>query len=125
MKAIRQHPAPNRTLLATLASSMITIAGVVFSITIVALSLASSQYTPRILRNFMGDRVNQAVLGTFVAIFAYCLVMMRTIRGAVVTYGSAPFRRRFRATANGSPVSKRRHESSARSITPASRASTV
>lgn len=71
-----------RTLLATLASSMITIAGVVFSITIVALSLASSQYTPRILRNFMGDRVNQAVLGTFVAIFAYCLVVMRTVRGA-------------------------------------------
>lgn len=71
-----------RTLLATVASSMITIAGVVFSITIVALSLASSQYSPRILRNFMGDRVNQVVLGTFVGIFAYCLVVMRTIRGA-------------------------------------------
>jgi uncharacterized membrane protein len=70
-----------RGLLATVASSMITVAGVVFSITIVALSLASSQYTSRVLRNFMSDRVNQAVLGVFVGIFAYCLVVLRTIRG--------------------------------------------
>jgi uncharacterized membrane protein len=60
---------------------MITVAGVVFSITIVALSLTSSQYTSRVLRNFMRDRVNQVVLGVFVGIFAYCLVVLRTIRG--------------------------------------------
>lgn len=60
---------------------MITVAGVVFSITIVALSLASSQYTSRVLRNFMRDRINQTVLGVFVGIFAYCLVVLRTIRG--------------------------------------------
>lgn len=70
-----------RGLLATVASSMITVVGVVFSITIVALSLASSQYTSRVLRNFMRDRSNQAVLGVFVSIFAYCLVVLRTIRG--------------------------------------------
>lgn len=74
-----------RSLLATVASSMITVAGVVFSITIVALSLASNQYTSRVLRNFMRDRVNQAVLGLFVGIFAYCLVVLRTIRGAEET----------------------------------------
>lgn len=70
-----------RGLLTTVASSMITVAGVVFSITIVALSLASNQYTSRVLRNFMRDRVNQSVLGLFVGIFAYCLVVLRTIRG--------------------------------------------
>ncbi|MGA7876394.1 MAG: DUF2254 domain-containing protein, partial [Desulfoferrobacter sp.] len=63
------------------ASSMITVAGVVFSITLVALSLTSSQYTSRVIRNFMRDRVNQVVLGVFVGIFAYCLVVLRTIRG--------------------------------------------
>lgn len=73
--------AGSRGLLATIASSMITVAGVVFSITIVALSLASSQYTSRVLRNFMRDRINQTVLGVFVGIFAYCLVVLRTIRG--------------------------------------------
>lgn len=52
-----------------------------FSITIVALSLTSSQYTSRILVNFMGDRLNQTVLGVFVGTFAYCLLVLRTIRG--------------------------------------------
>lgn len=70
-----------RGLLSTVAGSMITVAGVVFSITIVALSLTSSQYTSRILRNFMRDRMNQVVLGVFVGIFAYCLIVLRTIRG--------------------------------------------
>lgn len=69
-----------RGVLATVAGSMITVAGVVFSITLVALSLASSQYTSRVLRNFMTDRTNQTVLGVFVGIFAYCLVVLRTIR---------------------------------------------
>ena len=70
-----------RGLLTTVAGSMITVAGVVFSITLVALSLTSSQYTSRVIRNFMRDRVNQVVLGVFVGIFAYCLVVLRTIRG--------------------------------------------
>ena len=69
-----------RGLLTTVASSMITVAGLVFSITLVALSLTSSQYTSRVIRNFMRDRVNQWVLGTFLGIFAYCLVVLRTIR---------------------------------------------
>ena len=71
----------SRGMLGAIAGSMITVAGVTFSITIVALSLASSQYTPRILRNFMSDRWNQAVLGVFVGVFTYCLVVMRTVRG--------------------------------------------
>lgn len=68
--------------LQTIAGSMITIAGVVFSLTLVALSLASSQFGPRLLRNFMRDTTNQLVLGTFVATFLYCLLVLRTIRRA-------------------------------------------
>jgi uncharacterized membrane protein len=69
----------SRELLGVVATSMITVAGTVFSITLVALSLASSQYSSRVLRNFMRDRTNQMVLGVFVGIFAYCLVVLRTI----------------------------------------------
>ncbi|MNF39075.1 hypothetical protein D3C84_200390 [compost metagenome] len=65
-----------------IAGSMITIAGVVFSMTLVTLSLASSQLGPRMLRNFMRDTTTQVVLGTFVATFLYCLLVLRTIRRA-------------------------------------------
>ncbi len=71
----------SRGMLVAIATSMVTVAGVVFSITIVALSLASSQYSSRVLRQFVSDRTNQVVLGVFVGIFAYCLVVLRTIRG--------------------------------------------
>lgn len=70
-----------RSLLSTVASSMITVAGVVFSITIVALSLAATQFGPRLLRNFMRDRSAQVVLGTFIATFIYCVLVLRTVRG--------------------------------------------
>jgi uncharacterized membrane protein len=68
--------------LETIAGSMMTIAGVVFSMTLVALTLASSQFGPRLLRNFMTDKSNQMVLGTFVATFLYCLLVLRTVRHA-------------------------------------------
>ncbi len=71
----------SRGMLSTIASSMITIAGLTFSLTIAALVTASAQYTSRILRNFMRDRRNQVVLGSFVGIFTYCLVVLRTIHG--------------------------------------------
>lgn len=69
-----------RAVLTTVAGSMITIAGVVFSLTLVALTLASSQFGPRLLRNFMSDTTTQVVLGTFIATFLYCLIVLRTIR---------------------------------------------
>lgn len=72
-------------LLGTVAGSMIAISGTVFSMTLVALSLASSQLGPRLLRNFMRDTANQVVLGTFVATFVYCLLVLRTIRRAAET----------------------------------------
>ncbi|HYG76399.1 MAG TPA: DUF2254 domain-containing protein, partial [Planctomycetota bacterium] len=67
-------------LLGTIAGSMITVAGVVFSVTIVALTLASSQFGPRLLTTFMRDLGNQIVLGTFIATFLYCLMVLRSIR---------------------------------------------
>lgn len=73
-------PEGARDLLTTVAGSMITVAGVTFSITIVAFSQASSQFGPRMLRNFMRDTGNQIVLGTFIATFIYCLLILRTVR---------------------------------------------
>ncbi len=73
-------PEGARQLFATVASSMITVAGVTFSITIVALTLASQQFGPRVLHNFMHNRSNQVVLGTYVSGFVYSLLMLRTVR---------------------------------------------
>jgi uncharacterized membrane protein len=74
-------PEGARALLSTVAGSIITVAGVTFSITIAALTLASSQFGPRLLRNFLRDTGNQLVLGTFIATFLYCLLVLRTIHG--------------------------------------------
>ena len=72
-------PEGAREVLSVIAGSMVTVAGVVFSITIVAISFAASQYGPRILTNFMSDRGNQVTLGTFIATFVYSVVVLRTI----------------------------------------------
>ena len=70
-----------RALLSTIAGSMVTVAGVGFSITIVALVLASTQFGPRLLGLFMRDITSQATLGTFVGTFTYCVLVLRTVRG--------------------------------------------
>jgi len=69
-----------RGLLSAIASSIVTVTGVTFSITVVALTLAAQQYTPRLLREFTADRGNQLVLGTFLGTFVYSLLVLRTIR---------------------------------------------
>lgn len=69
-----------RALLSAVASSTIGVAGTTFSITVAALSLASGQMGPRLLRNFVRDRGNQRVLGIFLGTFAYALVVLRTVR---------------------------------------------
>ena len=74
-------PEGARAVLSTVAGSVMSTAGVTFSITIAALSLASGQFGPRILHNFMRDTGNQVVLGTFIATFIYCLLVLRTVRG--------------------------------------------
>ena len=70
-----------REVLSTTATAMLGVAGVTFSVTIVALTLAANQFGPRLLRTFMRDRGNQAALGTFVATFLYCLLVLRSIHG--------------------------------------------
>ncbi|GAB2961574.1 DUF2254 domain-containing protein [Hymenobacter coalescens] len=70
-----------RGMLTAIAGSMVTVAALIFSLTLSTLAQVSSQYTSRVLRNFMRDRANQVVLGFFVSIFVYCLIVLRTIRG--------------------------------------------
>jgi len=74
-------PEAARGMMSTIAGSMMSVVGVTFSMILVVLTLASSQYTSRILRNFMRSRVTQVVLGIFAGIFTYCLIVLRTIRG--------------------------------------------
>ena len=59
---------------------MATVAGVVFSITIVALQLASSQFGPHVLRSFLADKINQVSLGTFVACVLYAFFVILAVR---------------------------------------------
>ena len=70
-----------RSLLSAVAGSIITVVGLAFSITIVSLQLAAAQLGPRLLRSFVRDPGNQVVLGTFVATFVYCLIVLRTVQG--------------------------------------------
>lgn len=69
-----------RQVLTTIAGAMLGVAGTVFSITLVALTLASNQFGARLLRNFMYDRLNQVVLGIYVATFLYCLLVLKTVK---------------------------------------------
>lgn len=66
-------------ILTTIAASVMTVASVSFSITIVSLTLASSQFGPRLLRNFMRSFVTQSIIGTFTGTFVYCLIAMRNV----------------------------------------------
>ncbi|MBO0838796.1 MAG: DUF2254 domain-containing protein, partial [Actinobacteria bacterium] len=65
-----------RTVLTSIAAAVITVVGVVFSIVIVALTLTSTQFGPRMLRNFIRDRGTQLTLGTFVATFVYAVLAL-------------------------------------------------
>ena len=73
-------PEGARSLLSTIAGTMISVAGTVFAITIAAVVYASGNYGPRLLNNFMTDRGNQVSLGVFIATFVYALLILRTIR---------------------------------------------
>ena len=69
-----------RIILSTIAGVMIGVAGTVFSIMLVVLTLASSQFGSNLIRNFMHVRLNQVVLGAYISTFAYCLIILNTIR---------------------------------------------
>ena len=82
----KAKPEAAREMLSAIAGSMITVAGVVFSITIVAIAFAAAQYGPRVLTNFMSDRGNQLTLGTFIGTFVYSLVVLRTIHSGDTSF---------------------------------------
>lgn len=72
-----------RSILTTIGTSMLTVAGTSFSITISVLATTSSTYGPRLVRNFMADRSNQFVLAMFTSTFLYCLIVLRSVRTAI------------------------------------------
>lgn len=70
-----------RSVLGTIAGAMISVTGLVFSITMVVLQLASSQYSPRVIGNFLESRVSQVTLGVFTGSFVYALTVLRSVGG--------------------------------------------
>src|SRR5215469_10055053 len=68
-----------RQILTAIAAAIITVVGVVFSIVIVALTLTSTQFGPRMLRNFIRDPGTQVTLGTFVGTFVYAILTLGSI----------------------------------------------
>ncbi|REL37943.1 DUF2254 domain-containing protein [Rhodohalobacter sp. SW132] len=74
-----ESPDSARSILSTISSAMMGVAGTVFSITLVVLTLASSQFGPRLIKNFMYVRLNQVVLGLYISTFLYCLLVLNSI----------------------------------------------
>ncbi|MCB5174736.1 DUF2254 domain-containing protein [Microvirga lenta] len=74
-----------RNLLSTLLSSIITMASMAFSVTVVALTLAANSYGSRLIRIFRADLRTQVVLGTFAMTIVYCLIVLRSVHGDAPT----------------------------------------
>ena len=83
---ISGSPDAARQILSSLAGALITVVGVVFSIMIVTLTLASTQFGPRMLRTFIRDRGTQVTLGTFVATFFYAMLVLISIGATFVPH---------------------------------------
>jgi uncharacterized membrane protein len=79
-----------RGILTTIAAAMLSFTGLVFTVTMLVLQLASSQLSPRVTRTFLRDRGNQVVLGLFVATFVYALLVLRTIRSGTAAEEFVP-----------------------------------
>jgi uncharacterized membrane protein len=71
-----------RSVLIGIAAAVITVVGVVFSVTILALTLASQQFGPRMMRTFIRDRGTQVTLGVFVGSFVYTVLVLVSITDA-------------------------------------------
>ncbi|CAN5157911.1 DUF2254 domain-containing protein [soil metagenome] len=80
-----------RTVLSTIAGSLITVAGLAFTLTILTVQLVSSQFTPRAIAVFLQDRFNQVTVGCFAGVFAYCVVVLRSIRSSDEAAGDSGF----------------------------------
>jgi uncharacterized membrane protein len=80
-----------RGVLFAIAGTTLSVLGVVFSLTIVVLQIASAQFTPRVMRNLTGDRGTQVVLGVFLGTFTYSLLVLRAVRSPGEDGGGAGF----------------------------------
>jgi len=69
-----------RAVLSTIAGSTITVTSLTFSLTVVALQVASGQFTPRLMRTFLSDRGNQTVLAVFLGTFSFALVLLQGVQ---------------------------------------------
>ena len=76
-----------RAIMTAIAGAVLGVAGTTFSITIAVLSMASSQFGPRLLRNFLTDTPNQFVLGAFIGTFSYSLLVLKSIHKYDVAFG--------------------------------------
>jgi uncharacterized membrane protein len=74
------EPGSAQVVLATLASSMMTVVSVVYTILVVALTLASMQFSPRILSSFLRHASTQWTLGLVAGTFVYCVLLLRAVR---------------------------------------------
>ncbi|MDF3016968.1 MAG: hypothetical protein K0R44_2193 [Thermomicrobiales bacterium] len=80
-----------RGVLFAIAGTTLSVLGVVFSLTVVVLQIASAQFTPRVMRNLTGDRGTQVVLGVFLGTFTYALLVLRAVRSPGENGGGAGF----------------------------------
>lgn len=78
-----------RALLGTIAAATITVAGIAFSVSLLLIQLASSQFSPRVLREFFRDSFTKRILGLVVGTFVFCLLVLRAVRGSVGEAGQA------------------------------------
>jgi uncharacterized membrane protein len=91
-------PSAARGILSTIAGSVISVTTLLFSLTIVTLQLASSQYSPRLLQTFVRDRIVQVCLGVLLGTFVYALVVLRSVRSAGDSDGGSAFVPRLSVT---------------------------
>ncbi len=78
-----------RTVLTTVAGATLAFAGIAFSVSLLLISLASSQYSPRVVHGMFRDPFNKRVMGLVIGTFTYCLVVLRAVRGPLEEAGDA------------------------------------
>lgn len=75
-------PSVAQAILTDIATSIMTVVSIVFAILLMTLTLASTQFSPRILISFIRDRVTQWTLGVFLGTFSYCMATLPAVRSA-------------------------------------------
>src|ERR1700722_3645767 len=82
----RQDPQVAQVILSAIATSIMTVVSIVFAILLMSLTLASTQFSPRILVSFVRDRPTQWTLGVFLGTFSYCMATLPAARSQPVAF---------------------------------------